>query len=487
MYKLVVGDRDSQELIGLKWLISKYSFPISSVETVNQLTEVMKVLEKELPDILFIELDMVPRDKWNLMKTFIDRYTTEVIAVTAEPTFEKATEAIEIGALDLIVKPLSPLKIKTSLQKAFRNVADFKRREKGQESHQTLWYKSLFIDDQLAYRAPVYLMKTEERGFLSELRQFIDQFNFSSTPLVFSTTDRIVLVFEQLIHEPIHQAQRFLREWEQMKGESIVIAVHQGKTEHSLHQIYMKLRKVMEVSFFTGYQQVLHSDQDEEWHDIDPFLTLTEQRHWVYMLEENRIEELKNWMYEHFYGMESPYPEPGLLRTRLTSILAQIRRFMIRKGMTDSRSDALYKEVFESILYSPILYRIVQDLILFLTHLLHESVDFRPVLKRNVIEETLTYIDDHYHDPALTLNEVADHVLRNPAYLSHTLTQKYGQSFREILSSTRIYKAKELLTSTEESIQSIASNVGFKSPNYFSRVFKESTGKTPGEYRKEGM
>ncbi|WP_226657602.1 helix-turn-helix domain-containing protein [Guptibacillus hwajinpoensis] len=486
MYKLVIGDRDSKELLGLKWLISKYSFPISLVKTVNQLTEVMMVLEKELPEILFIELDMIPREKWNLMKTFIDRYTMEVIAVTAEPTFERATEAIEIGAVDLIVKPLSPLKIKSSLQKAFRNVTEFKRREKGEELQQTLWYKSLFTDDQLAYRAPVYLMKTEKRGFLGELRQFIDQFNFSFTPLVFSTTDRIVLVFEQPILEPTHQAQRFLREWEQMNEESIVIAVHQGKSDDSLHQIYMKLRKVLEVSFFTGYQQVLHSDQNDEWHDIDPFLTLTEQRHWIYMLEESRMEELKDWLYEHFYGLEFPYPEPGLLRTRLTSILAQIRRFMLRKGLTDNRSEVLYKQVFESILYSPILYRIVQDLILFLTHLLHESVDFRPVSRRNVIEETLIYIDEHYSDPALNLKEVADYVLRNPAYLSHTLTQKYGQSFREILNSTRISKAKELLTSTEESIQSIASHVGFKSPNYFSRVFKETTGKTPGEYRKEG-
>lgn len=485
MYKLVIGDRDTQELTGLRWLISKYSFPISIVETVSELAEIMRVLEKELPDILFIELDMIPRDKWTLMKTFIDRYSTEVIAVTAEPTFERATEAIEIGALDLMVKPLSPLKIKNSLQKACRNVSDFKRREKGEESRQTLWYKSLFIDDELAYHAPVYLMKTEERDVLNELRHFIGQFNFSSTPLVFSTTDRIVVVFEKQIPEPIQQAQRFLREWEQISEESMVIAVHQGTTDHSLHQIYMKLRKVMEVSFFTGYQQVLQSNNEEEWYDIDPFLTLTEQRHWIYMLEESRMDELKGWMYEHFYGMKPPYPEPGLLRTRLTSILAQIRRFMIRKGRTDKHSEVLYKEVFESILYSPILYRIVQDLILFLTHLLKVSVDFRSVSKRNVIEETLTYIDEHYSDPALNLKEVADYVLRNPAYLSHTLTQNYGQSFREIVGETRIYKAKELLTSTEESIQAIASHVGFKSPNYFSRVFKKSTGKTPGEYRKE--
>ncbi len=483
MYKLLISDRDSQELSGLEWLISKYSFPISLFITANHLTEVMTMLERELPDVFFIELDMIPRGKWGLMRTFINRYAGEVIAMTAEPTFERAKEAIEIGAIDLIVKPLSPLEVKTSLQKAFRNAKAGNRKLSGEEAYERVWYKSLFIDDQVNYHFPVYLMKLEKSDYLEDLRQFIDQFDFYDKPLVFSTSDRIVVVFESTIPDSNSQAQRFLREWEQLNESPLVIAVHLGKSDLSLHPIYMKLKKVMEMVFFTGYQQILRADQDEAWEEIDPFLTITEQRKWVFMLDESRIDEMKKWMYEQFYGMEPPYPEPGLLRTRLTSILAQIRRFMVRKGLTDVRNETLYKEVFESILYSSVLYRIVQDLILFITQLLHQLAD-NPPLKRNIIEETLAYIDDHSNDPNLSLEEVANHVLRNPAYLSHTLTQKYGRSFREILTSTRIQKAKELLITTQESIQFIASESGFKSANYFSRVFKEVAGQTPGEYRR---
>ncbi len=483
MYKLLIADRDNQELVGLEWLISKYSFPISHSKTASQFVEVIDVMEKELPDVLCIELDMIPEDKWEMFKTYRERYVGEVLAITAEPTFARAMQAIEIDAVDLMVKPLSPSSVKTSLQKSFRKVAFRSREASATSSNQMVWYESLFIDENVTFRFPVYLMKTESKSDLKELRFFIEQFDFYYKPLVFSTSDRIALVFQGAFPEPVSQAQRFLREWEHDIGKSLVITVHNGEGEESLHQIYMNLRKTMEMTFFTGYQQVLSFANASDWRDIDPFLTMTEQRNWVYMLDESRIEEIKTWMYEQFFGLVSPYPDPGLLRTRLTSILAQIRRYMIRKGMTDAKHEAKYKKVFDTILYSPVLYRIVQDMILFITDLLQTISEHPVATKMDVIEEALSYIEDHYADVELSLKEVALHVHRNPSYLSYTLSHKYGRSFREILNYTRIQKAKEMLTSSKETIQWISHEAGFNSPNYFSRVFKETTGQSPGEYR----
>ncbi|MGA9290669.1 MAG: helix-turn-helix domain-containing protein, partial [Anaerobacillus sp.] len=461
MHKLLIADRDTQELVGLEWLISKYSFPLSHSMTASQFVEVIGVMEKELPDVLCIELDMIPEDKWEMFKTYRDRYVGEVLAITAEPTFERAMQAIEIGAVDLMVKPLSPSSVKTSLQKAFRHVALQSREATDISSYQTVWYESLFIDENIAFQFPVYLMKTESTADLKELRFFIEQFDFYYKPLVFSTSDRIALVFQDNFPEPVSQAQRFLREWEGDVGKPLVVAVHNGEGEASLHQIYMKLRKVMETTFFTGYQQVLSFANESDWQDIDPFLTMTEQRNWVYMLDEGCIDEIKTWMYEQFFGLVSPYPDPGLLRTRLTSILAQIRRYMIRKGMTDAKHEAKYKKVFDTILYSPVLYRIVQDMILFVTDLL-QSISKHPVTtKIDVIEEALSYIEDHYGDAGLSLEEVASHVHRNPSYLSYTLSHKYGRSFREVLTYIRIQKAKEMLISSKETVQWISHESGF--------------------------
>ena len=51
--------------------------------------------------------------------------------------------------------------------------------------------------------------------------------------------------------------------------------------------------------------------------------------------------------------------------------------------------------------------------------------------------------------------------------------------------SLRIQKAKDLLVSTDQSFKEIAIDLGFESYFYFSRIFKDKTGESPLEFRKE--
>lgn len=51
--------------------------------------------------------------------------------------------------------------------------------------------------------------------------------------------------------------------------------------------------------------------------------------------------------------------------------------------------------------------------------------------------------------------------------------------------SLRIQKAKDLLVSTDQSFKEIAIDLGFESYFYFSRIFKDKTGQSPMEFRKE--
>jgi AraC-like DNA-binding protein len=49
----------------------------------------------------------------------------------------------------------------------------------------------------------------------------------------------------------------------------------------------------------------------------------------------------------------------------------------------------------------------------------------------------------------------------------------------------RIHKAKTYLINSDQSLKEIALNLGFESPNYFYRLFKQKTGITPSDYRDE--
>ncbi len=102
---------------------------------------------------------------------------------------------------------------------------------------------------------------------------------------------------------------------------------------------------------------------------------------------------------------------------------------------------------------------------------------------REVVNEVIGYIDEHYSDEELSLNELADHVNFSPNHLSAIFRQQTGQTLIKYLTDYRMDKAKEMLISTGKKSNEIGSMVGYKDPHYFSHLFKKTQGMTTTQYR----
>lgn len=86
------------------------------------------------------------------------------------------------------------------------------------------------------------------------------------------------------------------------------------------------------------------------------------------------------------------------------------------------------------------------------------------------------YIDGNYGDPELSLNMVAMHVHVSPTHFSTVFSREVGETFSDYLSRVRMDNAMRLLKTTSMSAAEISRMVGYKDPQYFSRVFKRSSG-----------
>jgi len=84
----------------------------------------------------------------------------------------------------------------------------------------------------------------------------------------------------------------------------------------------------------------------------------------------------------------------------------------------------------------------------------------------------------------MTLEIVADHVGISPYYFSKLFKDRYGLTFIDYLTEIRIQKAKEEMLHSTKNLKEICYAIGYKDPNYFSRVFKKHTGLSPSEYRR---
>ncbi|UKS26801.1 response regulator [Paenibacillus sp. HWE-109] len=101
----------------------------------------------------------------------------------------------------------------------------------------------------------------------------------------------------------------------------------------------------------------------------------------------------------------------------------------------------------------------------------------------NAIQKAARYMEDHYAE-ALPLQLVASHVHLNVTYFSHLFKKVTGRSFIDYLIELRMEKAKQLLSNTDLKITDVSGMIGYDLPNYFAKLFKQTTGLSPKDYRK---
>ncbi|UPQ86894.1 helix-turn-helix domain-containing protein [Vibrio sinaloensis] len=105
-----------------------------------------------------------------------------------------------------------------------------------------------------------------------------------------------------------------------------------------------------------------------------------------------------------------------------------------------------------------------------------------PSKSHALFEAVREHLEQHYHE-SLTRESVAQHFYVSPNYLSQ-LFQKEGQlKFNEYLNHVRLERAKYLLIEYDMKVKEVAHRCGFKDSNYFCRVFRNQTARSPSEYR----
>ena len=84
----------------------------------------------------------------------------------------------------------------------------------------------------------------------------------------------------------------------------------------------------------------------------------------------------------------------------------------------------------------------------------------------------------------IDLSTVASHVHMNKNYLCEIFKKKTGISLLNYMTKAKMERAKKMLRENENRSYEIADKLGYKDPEYFSKLFKKYSGISPTEYRK---
>ncbi|HIC0133290.1 TPA: helix-turn-helix transcriptional regulator, partial [Klebsiella pneumoniae] len=111
------------------------------------------------------------------------------------------------------------------------------------------------------------------------------------------------------------------------------------------------------------------------------------------------------------------------------------------------------------------------------------GLEMRVSRSRDLFLAVQDYLEENLSLP-LTRESVAKRFHITPNYLSHIFQKSGSVGFNEYLTRVRLEKAKQLLRGYDLKVKEIAHNCGFVDSNYFCRVFKRYTERSPSEYRR---
>jgi len=104
----------------------------------------------------------------------------------------------------------------------------------------------------------------------------------------------------------------------------------------------------------------------------------------------------------------------------------------------------------------------------------------------NKIETAIAYMHDNLASK-ITVNDIAEHVNTSPSHFTKLFKDTTRKTPIEYLSKIRLEKAKRLLKLSDKNLTEIAFDCGFSTSSYFSHSFIEAVKLTPSEYRKKFM
>ncbi len=103
--------------------------------------------------------------------------------------------------------------------------------------------------------------------------------------------------------------------------------------------------------------------------------------------------------------------------------------------------------------------------------------------KSKIIDAALAYLHENYN-MHISVSDLAAHMFLSRDYFSKLFRSTTGMTVTAFLKQLRINEACRLLLEDDQSVREIAQYCGFHDMKHFYSAFRSQTGKTPGEYRK---
>jgi two-component system response regulator YesN len=528
MYKAVLCDDDQIIISGLEMILPWKELGIKVCGCANNGLEGKMMIEKFVPDILICDICMPFIDGLQLTK-YAKELNPDIITiiVSGYDDFRYAQSAIKMGAMDYILKPIDEESIINQLKRA---VEECKRRE---DQHVIFEESQRYLKEKMIKHLIYEGWQTSSQKHNEKQLKEIDS-NFCS--ILFASIDNYELLTQKMTEDDMLLLNdKFLRCIKNVLSEGIGIfeqshgtvgcylyakgkkqldsirteviskfrgaffercseysvTIACGKIYNNVHQIResyreakvaLKERFVYPAGSVIFYECPSNNKKSLEKVEIEKLLTKIDFFSLIQQGDKNEISrqlsKLQNTLMK--CGGKSQF----YMRIVTGNLYAKLIKEFNEMGFNQENTGIDLVEKYRMAIER----ESIEDVISELGDIINSIIDAVDKCQHSpyskIMAKALKYIENHYMECDLSLDDVANHVHISPSYFSVIFKTEHEMTFTDYLIKVRIEIAKELMRKTDLKLYEIAHRVGYDTAAYFSTAYKKYTGYSPSEFRK---
>lgn len=532
MKKILIADDEILVRVGLKSALDWEENGFIVVGEAKNGKEALAMFEEHSPDILITDISMPFMNGLEVIKVLKEKKPSlKIIILTHYNDFNYAQEAVELGVVQYILKsqliPDNLLKILKKISKEMDYSSNISDSDSIQKENNVPIKKS--IRDLEIYKI-ITTGKIESKEELKiMLQDYGVQFSFSSfivayalMPLEFIENNRykdnllylnkvLENVCKQILIKGKFSVVTVIKDnkilylinfnMDELENDEVLAEIVKlmisvkknikkfldiqlsvgissiGDCLTDIYRLYKEAKIAQEYNFFDNDKVFIFSKEMElEKGNIPVF---DSNRLKKYMIDKNKTE--LNQYLDNIFKQLFTTKNIEYVRRIFIDLLNQAKllytQFNNESKQNISELDyGVFDQLYNFDLVKKYIFDIYYDL--FLCYQNQQVKQYSHIVKKSI-----NYIAQNYNKD-ISLSDAAEYVELSSSYLSFLFKKEKGINFSTFLTEFRIEKARELLVDSNKKMYEIAEQVGFDNPYYFSKLFKEITGMTCKEYRR---
>ncbi len=522
-YRLLVADDEYWTREKLRTMIDWKQYGVTFMKPAENGEEALRRMEEEPADILITDINMPFVNGVDLVKTIMERHPdTVVFVVSGYDDFQYVRETLMAGAIDYLLKPVSKIDLVNAVSRALeiigRRLADRERILKAASMIQDREL-SMLVEKEPAPFPPALALEegSETAGFsvmlikIHEFQKYMEESGHDMNLLSWQIKDRIRRLAgaeKLMIFNYIFRSNEFIiiTEWDaaqlrktafgilesfaaDQKGPVTVAVSERSYTMESIRSAYVQSVSALMTRPFSRENKAVFSGEEEKRirRKMENRVSEEAEMQVRSLLKSGNTKALKELILEGGIGL-SHCMEKGWGYLEVRQSIKRICALLLDHCLREGRAEVIPELENLSELADKAVERLdIGAICGIVTEMADEAAaESRSEVgyggARDIIKAAAEYIDRNYYEE-LTLASLSEKYNMESSYFSRLFKQETGKNLMLYIAEKRVEKAREYMEDENINLTEIAFLTGYDDYAYFSRVFKKIMGKSPREYR----